>query len=198
LPQRIIPLKDYAAGDWYPMSNNRKISDAKTVTAVGAALHSAIQNGLIQGWNIIRDDSDPEVVRNYWGLMPPDSEATGFGTSEPYLDANADEASNVKLLINSYIGRMRYKSEGSRPEQQYKLVWKNPEKWKNKGSMLSVDLLRLSDSDKGNDIGLELGESVELIGSDEEISSEDIELRLCTLEGGEFWIDTGRFEVQWK
>mgnify|MGYP006098450517 FL=1 len=64
--------------------------------------------------------------------------------------------------------------------------------------MLSVDLLRVSDSDKGNDIGLELGERVELIGSDEEISSGDIELQLCTLEGGEFWIDSGRFEVQWK
>jgi hypothetical protein len=199
LPQRIIPLKNYSAGDWYPMSGNRKISDAKTVTAVGAALHSAIQNGLIQGWSIIRDDSDTEVVRNYWGLMPPDSEATGFGTSEPYLDANVDEASNLKLLINSYIGRMRYKSEGSRPEQQYKLVWKNPEKWNNSniGSMLSVDLLRVTDPESGNDIGLKLGENVELIGADLEINSEDIELQLCTLEGGEFWIDSGRFEVQW-
>jgi hypothetical protein len=181
------------------MSDNRKISDAKTVTAVGAALHSAIQNGLIQGWTIIRDDSDTEVVRNYWGLMPPDSEATGFGTAEPYLDAKVDQAPNVKLLINSYIGRMRYKSEGSRPEQQYKLVWKNPEKWNNSniGSMLSVDLLRVTNLETGNDIGLKLGDNIELIGADLEINSEDIELQLCTLEGGEFWIDSGRFEVQW-
>ena len=199
LPQRIIPLKDYVAGDWYPMSGNRKISDAKTVTAVGAALHSAIQNGLIAGWTIIRDDSEVETVRNYWGLMPPDSEKPGFGTDEPYLAAEVDSAPDIKLLINSYIGRMRYKSEGSRPEQQYKLVWKNPDAWTNinTGSALSVEIRRVTDPETGNDVGLELGDKVELIGSDVEITSDDIVLQLCTLEGGEFWIDTGRFEIQW-
>lgn len=200
LPQRIIPLKDYAAGDWYPMSKNRKISDAKTVTAVGAALYSAIQNRLIDDWTIIRDDGEAEIVRNCWGKMPRDAEDTGFGTEKPFLDNEAPSASDVKLQINSYIGRMRYFSEGSRPEQQYKLVFKNPEDWVNVniGSMLSVEIKRVSDPDTGNDIGLDLGESVELIGSDVEISSGDIELQLCTLEGGEFWIDTGRFELQWE
>jgi hypothetical protein len=200
LPQRIIPLKDYAAGDWYPMSKNRKISDAKTVTAVGAALHSAIQNRLIDDWTIIRDDGEAEIVRNCWGKMPRDAEDTGFGTEKPFLDNEAPSASDVKLQINSYIGRMRYFSEGARPEQQYKLVFKNPEDWVNVniGSMLSVEIKRVSDPDTGNDIGLDLGESVELIGSDVEISSGDIELQLCTLEGGEFWIDTGRFELQWE
>jgi hypothetical protein len=166
---------------------------------VGAALHSAIQNGLIAGWTIIRDDSEVETVRNYWGLMPPDSEKPGFGTDEPYLAAEVDSASDIKLLINSYIGRMRYKSEGSRPEQQYKLVWKNPDAWTNvnTGSALSVEIRRVTDPETGNDVGLELGDKVELIGSDVEITSDDIVLQLCTLEGGEFWIDTGRFEVQW-
>jgi hypothetical protein len=38
LPQRVLQAKNYPAGDWYPMSSNTTINDAKTVTAVGAAL----------------------------------------------------------------------------------------------------------------------------------------------------------------
>lgn len=201
LPQRIIPLKDYPAGDWYPMSDNLKISDAKTVTAVGAALYSAIQQNLIDGWSITKEKTKPnlnEAVRNYWGLMPPDAERTGFGAA-PYLDDTEDSKDGVELLINSYIGRMRYMTNASRPEQQYKLVWVDPETWQNVnvGSRLKVEIIRESDPDTGNDIGLRLGDQVKALDSDVEISRSDVALQLCTLEGGEFWIDTGRFEIQW-
>ena len=29
------------------------------------------------------------------------------------------------------------------------------------------------------------------------VTVSDLELQLCTLEGDEFWVDTGRFEVFW-
>ena len=44
MPQRIIQAKNYPAGDWYPMTSDNRINDAKSVTAVGAALTGH------QGW----------------------------------------------------------------------------------------------------------------------------------------------------
>jgi len=29
------------------------------------------------------------------------------------------------------------------------------------------------------------------------VTKDDVELQLCTLEGDEFWVDTGRFEINW-
>jgi len=198
LPQRIVPLRQYAAGDWYPMSANQRISDAKTVTAVGAALYSAIRHGLIDGWTITKDDTMHEEARNFWGLMPSDSEATGFG-ADVYLK-DTDERATVRLLVNSYIGRMRYMTNASRPEQQYKLVWSDPELWqkRNVGAMLEVELVRDIDLETGKEVGLKLGEQIRSLDGEVEVTREDVELQLCTLEGGEFWIDAGRFEVQWQ
>lgn len=197
LPQRIIPLRNYLAGDWYPMSKNHRITDAKTVTAVGAALYSAIRNNLIEGWGITRDSSDPEKVRNYWGLMPPGDEATGFGSKVYLIDS--DNSAKVQLLVNSYIGRMRYMTRASRPEQQYKLIWKDPDSWinSNVGSRLEIELVREINAKTGQEIGLSLGDHVKALDSEIQVTRDDLILQLCTLEGNEFWIDVGRFEVQW-
>lgn len=196
LPQRIVPLRNYLAGDWYPMSENHRIADAKTVTAVGAALYSAITNGLIEQWSIRQEVVEPGKVRNYWGLMPPDDEGTGFG-AEVYLNDDED-SKTVQLLVNSYIGRMRYLTRASRPEQQYKLVWKDPDGMVSKkaGSRLEVNIVR-NIGEGGQEVGLAVGNSVKALDGDVEVTAEDVVLQLCTLEGGEFWVDSGRFEVQW-
>jgi len=197
LPQRIVPLKNYLAGDWYPMSSNHRITDAKTVTAVGAALYSAIRNGLIDQWSITCADPEAAKVRNYWGLMPTDDEATGFG-ADPYLDDKQD-SKRVELLVNSYVGRMRYLTGAARPEQQYKLVWKNPEDMiaKKAGTRLEIEIVRKVDPSTGQEMGLELGDTARALDGEVEVTKDDLNLHLCTLEGGEFWIDSGRFEIQW-
>ena len=197
LPQRVVPLKDYPAGDWYPMSHNNLVSDAKSVTAVGAALYLAIRNGLIENWNITEESTERPHFPNYWGLMPPDPDAMGFG-GPPFL--NSDEnTKTVQVLVNSYIGRQRFLSQSSRPEQQYKLVWADPETKREKNTRLEVTFVRKSDPDSGADVGLKI-ESCRIPDAPEEqteIHPEDLKLQLCTLEGGEFWIDSGRFEIQW-
>jgi Virulence factor SrfB len=179
------------------MSSNHRITDAKTVTAVGAALYSAIRNGLIDHWSITCAEPVAAKVRNYWGLMPTDDEATGFG-ADPYLDDKQD-SKRVELLVNSYIGRMRYLTCAARPEQQYKLVWKNPEDMiaKRTGTRLEVEIVRRVDSSTGQEMGLELGASLRALDGGVEVTKDDLILQLCTLEGGEFWIDSGRFEIQW-
>jgi hypothetical protein len=29
------------------------------------------------------------------------------------------------------------------------------------------------------------------------VTKDDVELQLCTLEGDDFWVDAGRFEITW-
>lgn len=195
LPQRVISLRDYPAGDWYPMSTNNRVNDAKSVTAVGAALYLAIKNGLIEGWHISEAGNTEEPPRNNWGLMPSDPDACGFGTEHPFLDVSLDESNDVHILVNSCIGRQRFSSKLSRPEQQYKLVWADPDS--KRGSMpLKVKFRRQLDPSDRTEVGLEIVDC-QALNSDEEITLAELKLQLCTLEGGEFWIDSGRFEVQW-
>ena len=69
---RIIPSKDYRTGRWYPRFDEsddlNSISDAKTVTAVGAALHFALANNLIANWQIENRTTslDDKSQRNTW------------------------------------------------------------------------------------------------------------------------------------
>ncbi len=69
---RIISTKNYKPGKWYPhfdeASELNCISDAKTVTAVGAALHFALSEGLISNWRIDNRKTSCEDTssRNLW------------------------------------------------------------------------------------------------------------------------------------
>ncbi|MBQ6472835.1 MAG: virulence factor SrfB [Victivallales bacterium] len=69
---RIVPSKDYRTGRWYPRFDEsddlNSISDAKTVTAVGAALHFALANNLISNWQIENRTTslDDKSQRNTW------------------------------------------------------------------------------------------------------------------------------------
>lgn len=140
--QRIVRMKDYFAGRWYPMSDNQRIGDAKTVTAVGAALYAAGKNHLLgNSWNIEEDipntaeeDDLSRRSRNYWGRMSPGAGMTGFDgiLLKPEEDTNADktfiaaddnEYYGSSIMINTYIGRQKYQTQDTVPERQYKLEW---------------------------------------------------------------------------
>ncbi len=120
LPQRIIQAKAFPAGDWYPMSTDNTINDAKSVTAVGAALYQAIHNGRIPGWHI-RIASRLEVSKCYWGAMPTRNQPNQF--SRLYLEPNQAEATHV-ILIGTCIGRKLLPS-ATKPEQVYRFRWRD-------------------------------------------------------------------------
>jgi hypothetical protein len=192
LPHRIIQAKDFPAGDWYPMTSDNRINDAKSVTAVGAALYQAVKNGKIPGWKIRRKGW--QVPKNYWGSMPSRVQPNKF--SKVFLTPDEDEAT-VPVQIGSGIGRQLLPS-AAKPEQVYRFRWKD--KLAASGSHFSeifeVTLRRVPASEPNEIESLEIT-NIHGHVSGRDVTTADIELQLCTLEDQEFWLDTGRFDVVW-
>jgi hypothetical protein len=196
LPQRIIQAKDFPAGPWYPMSSDNKIHDAKSVTAVGAALYRAIYNGRIPNWSITRLPGGSVVPPNsvLWGAMPAPNKPHEFRSL--YLDAG-EEQSTKSMLVGTSIGRKLFRS-AAKPEQVYRLRWKDRDKWANvpHSVTLQVTLKRVLAPSPDEIESLDI-DRVEGMAGGRAVSKEDVELQLRTLEGDEFWLDNGRFEILW-
>jgi hypothetical protein len=194
LPQRIIQAKDFPAGDWYPMTSDNRINDAKSVTAVGAALYQAVKNGKIPGWKIERTGSGQVVKENYWGSMPSRIQPHKF--SKLFL-APGESQAQVSIQIGAGIGRKMLPS-AAKPEQVYRFRWKDPSKWTGAhlNEILQVQLGRVPSVHANEIEGLEIL-SVTGAVNGQPVQPSDVELQLCTLEKEEFWLDTGRFDVVW-
>jgi hypothetical protein len=194
---RIIQAKNFMAGDWYPMSSDNRINDAKTVTAVGAALYQAVRNGKIEGWKINRTHQPPTrnegCFDNYWVAMP---KRGARSRTDPFFDRGSEDTVEKEIMIGTKIGRMRFKE--SKPEQVYRFRWTEQGKPKNGAinQILNVTLHR-----KYNENSEEI-EELELVKVESADGIEfrlgvDVELQLCTLNDDEFWLDSGKFEVMW-
>jgi len=202
---RIIQAKNFMAGDWYPMSSDNRIDDAKTVTAVGAALYQAVRNGKIEGWKINRRDqesrSDHTLFDNFWVQMPTTKNRSRSRT-EPYFVPGKENEVQVEIMIQlegTRIGRMRFKE--SKPEQVYRFRW-TPQAAPRDGDANRMVLVTLRreyspESDKIEELILEKVESVEGGEHKDYEINVDVELQPCTLEDDEFWLDSGEFDVMW-
>ena len=202
---RIIQAKNFMAGDWYPMSSDNRINDAKTVTAVGAALYQAVRNGKIDGWKITRSTQPPLEAsghfENYWVAMPRRSEKS---RTNPYFSSGSEETvEDLEIMIGTKIGRMRFR--GAKPEQVYKFRWTEQGKPKDGAisQILKVTLQRFYEnpSDEIEQLKLvkvESSASGECGECREYIINVDVELQTCTLDDDEFWLDSGIFEVTWS
>lgn len=192
LPQRVLPARQYPAGDWYPLSNNQCISDAKTVTAVGAALYQAIKKGNITDW-VIHSEPHGEAFANYWGAMPSGRvRPNRFGAL--YLKPEENQATH-RIMVNTCIGRKILPSS-ARPEQVYRLRWRDRSRWVGvqQNAPLDVTLRRVPPANQGESERLEIADVQGEVGGIP-VTRDDVILQLCTLEGDEFWVDSGRFDV---
>jgi hypothetical protein len=203
LPERIIRIKDYEAGPWYPMGMAGKISDAKTVTAVGAALYRAISKGHIEAWSIAEEEdrtAQQKFNSNAWGKCR--TKGNGFGDKKgAFLERESEPGASsepVKMMLKDCIGRMKFTSRQTRAEQQYQLVWREPEEYEKEypgRHMVEVAFERCELGDDGNDMGIKLVDGTVTING-KEMSTDVLELKLCTLEGGSFWMETAEFDVE--
>jgi hypothetical protein len=201
--ERILFAKNFDAGDWYPLYD-RKIEDAKTVTAVGAALYTAITNGRIAGWDIhlsrYKEGEASPFSRNWWGAMHPVG-AGGLGIdpgqfAATYMGPDKEEA-DVEILVGTVIGRKRLQMGGA-PEPVYVLRWRDPQ-WRSGGLAKATAKLRVTLRREFTGEGEEY-ESLQAVAvegefNDRPVRLEDIELKLCSLAQREFWMETGRFNV---
>ena len=199
---RIIQAKNFMAGDWYPMSSDNRINDAKTVTAVGAALYQAVRNGKIDGWKITRSTQPPPKASghfdNYWVAMPKRGTRS---RTDPYFTSGSDETvEDLQIMIGTKIGRMRFRE--AKPEQVYRFRWTEQGKPKDGAinQILKVTLQRFYENPSDEIEQLKLVK-VESSGNGEYKEYQigiDVELQPCTLDDEEFWLDSGKFEVMWS
>lgn len=204
LPQRILFTKDAFIGSWYPLSIEGRIHDAKTVTVAGAALYQAIKRGLVgPGWHITRRVSPHLLTRNYWGTMPKGLQ-TRFGT----LLLEPQEGLKVcRLQIGDRLGRRMLPAD-TRPEPVYVLQWRDRERYRSGGdpvnALLELTLERLAPTIAPANASDQVPQAeslriaaVEGVWNGQRVTSNDVELALCTLETENHWLDAGTFEIVW-
>lgn len=150
LLERILPVplerihfaSGFRTGKWYPFRRkltaanlakgsdaNEKISDAKTVTCVGASLHRAIQARLIPGWKM--EVKKGAGFTNEWGEVMSSAISRQSFITKISFPGGRDESSPALLSLEEdrRIARKMFDIKSISPEPVYKLVWddkKNP------------------------------------------------------------------------
>ncbi len=218
-PQRIVRMKDYLAGNWYPMSDNGRINDAKTVTAVGAALYTASKYQLLGNqWKIVEDlpanlESSAPRVKNYWGVMPSKNMTTGFDegrimlephnndNSHQYFMMDGNRYEGTQMGIGDFIGRQKYRTDSTLPERLYRLCWTGrPDYAPNSQLAIVIERITHSGASGANDIYAQDEDDIVLRSVEptdprdmEHFDPSKVELRLQTLSDDGFWMEECRF-----
>jgi hypothetical protein len=196
---RVVFSFNYPVGEWYPLSTDGRINDAKTVTVAGAALYLAIRDGLLPGWMISPSKVSRHVTRNYWGVI-----SQGRSDSfKVFLPPEQDEAT-VPLMIEAQIGRRALPTK-SRPDPVYRIRWSSKGRQEGSGAALvNVTLRRVLPKavDLSGDPFHSVGEHLELVSatgkrnSGAPVDESDLELQLCTLSSSDHWMDAGIFQIE--
>lgn len=183
---RIVTAKNYCAGDWYPFVKtdengsivDNTVKDAKSITAVGAALNFMLANKKIQGWKIEKTifaaESDSE-----WGYLNSFMRPNGT----PFVFNENGEARTV-IDIHKIIARRMTKD--TFPSAVYKLQPKDPNAQVQTMSFLAT-IRRARDE-------MTKAEYLELVALQKEGETVDYrdQYELVVCQGDElFWQDSG-------
>lgn len=186
--QRVIIAKEFNIGKWYPFSRAGKIEDAKTMTSVGVALYKAIRDDRLPGWSITLQPSELSRYRNYWEII---QEENYTNILQPEQEENS-----VRVMNKTRIGR-RLLNE-ARAEQVYILSWKGNNPDRRPPAQFEATFRRTEGFVGSVTEGIALVETEGVASDGSQISTYDFELKLCSLESGEYWIDEARFDVDWQ
>lgn len=193
-PDRIIFAKGYRAGEWFPGAVDGRISDAKMVTVVGAALYTAITRNLVPNWNIEHRINSPAC--NYWGVIPREE-----GAFQQILLNREQDEMEADLTTFCAIGRARFVQ--NRPEPVYVFRWRDRQSGLSRGTCtVHTKIRRVRQTPEGQPLKNEHLEITDVSGKDnqgEPIFIEDVELDLRSLPLDEqHWLDQGKFQVRWE
>ncbi|MGI6356619.1 MAG: virulence factor SrfB [Lentisphaeria bacterium] len=191
---RIVFLKDYQPGDWYPVDflANGRIRDAKTTTATGAALGRALRSGLVNkgGWQLLPTaKSEFFTCRNYWLQIAPDG-----APGEIFLTPEETEKTLRDVAIHVRIGRSMLKT-ARRPELVYRLRWRpeHPLAKDPDAALCNLDQVTLRREIVPGDASEKLV-LVKALGSFKgaTLTADDLELMLCPLTTEDNWQENGK------
>ncbi|NBD37631.1 MAG: hypothetical protein GVY10_03580 [Verrucomicrobia bacterium] len=200
LPQRVISMKNFQAGEWYPFKNRKnQIADAKTCTVVGAALYQEFLNGNLEGLDLVQSEALEAPAQSYWVRYNPHVPAHDAG--DEYLFTPGDLGAEGELRRSEprtfdcklpfRIGRKVSDAPGLMPDPVYE-IRTHPSYGVHKDAGIRVTLRAVSEKDKG--------ERLELVDIKPHPDSPDLNLgmvewRLNTLSDETFWLDSPRLRV---
>jgi hypothetical protein len=196
---RVVFSYNYPVGEWYPLSTDGRINDAKTVTVAGAALYLAIRDGLLPGWMISPSKVSQHVTRNYWGIM-----SQGRSDLLDVFLPPEEDIVTVALMIEAHIGRRALPTK-ARPDPVYRIRWSAKGRQEGSGAALvNVTLRRVlpKTEDLSNDPFVSYAEYLEIVSVDgfrnsgSPVNASDLELQLCTLNSSDHWMDAGIFQIE--
>jgi hypothetical protein len=211
LPQRIMMVKNFPAGRWYPFATpDGKIQDAKTCTVVGAALYQELVNGRLPDFNI-RADAAGEFAKPqyYWGIIPPGGDSADFYRKPCLLFSPAlcrDRATQVsenrlelvqtfeRMPLKCRIGRQIARLRSVLPDPVYELSWEDLASAPQPAVQVTGRLTLKWVSIRGEGECLEL---VEAIPDDPALLGRiTVKLKLNTMLQGDFWMDSPEFDTR--
>lgn len=134
-PNRIIPMRNYRTGGWYPFNTNGRISDPKSTASVGAMLHWLSEQNRLANFYFISANPRPYSVVRHIGKIDHDNmikaadivyhdlEVAQDEVNGPCikLAANEQEAPRVVMLGPLHLGFRQLKSERWPATPFYKL-----------------------------------------------------------------------------
>ena len=189
-PDRILAAKHYRAGDWYPfvqidnggVVQADTIKDAKSITAVGAALDFMLRNGKVQNWTMKPTQfGDNFYEGSEWGFM-----GNFARPNAPVFEFGEDGVATTEINLTNLIGRrMSRRAAGS---AIYRLKRTNPQQVDATREVFDAKIRRGED----RQTKAEYLELVELVREGETGNcADDYTLEVCQ-RVEEFWQDTGR------
>lgn len=208
LPQRILTVKNFPAGRWYPFAtSDGKIQDAKTCTVVGAALFQEMINGNLSHFGISAANADKPPRQYWWGIIPTGGNKAGFYqkpnllfSPKDYRCADKVSTNRIEVIktfeeipLNCRIGRQIVKLINVPADPVYELAWTPAEPPPGTGVIptVTVTLKWVSVADQGEHLEL-----VNVIpGKGSGVSPLDVRLKLNTMLSRDFWMDSPEFDT---
>ena len=206
MPQRIMTVKNFPAGQWYPFATpDGKIQDAKTCTVVGAALFQELINGQLPNFGITSANANSFFKQYYWGIIPLSGKAGDFFQKTHLLFSpadyrNATPASEDRIEVvktfpgmplDCRIGRQIARVKDVPPDPVYQLAWERNSDEPTSTSHVTVTATIKWVSVKGE------GEHLELVkiepAKDSTFNAQTVRLKLNTMLSNDFWMDSPEF-----
>ncbi|MFA5256903.1 MAG: virulence factor SrfB, partial [Opitutales bacterium] len=203
LPQRIIHMKNFPAGGWYPFSTftEGRIMDAKTCTVVGAALYQDICNGNLPGLTLREEAQDRPQRQYFWSILPGNGVQDEEGSEFLFTPADypsPDRASiqcppkRFEVVLPCRIGRQIVPVAGVMPDPVYEIRYQPEYRPPIQGAHVFVTLKWSSTAGEG--------EQLELTRVDRhpdwpEMDVASVEMRLNTMLEESHWLDDPSFDI---
>lgn len=203
---RIIPMRDFRVGSWYPFADNRgEITDPKTTVVVGAIL-CALSEGHLEGFSFDTGSLFLKSTARFIGAMDAGGQ---IRQAQVWFEADTDNPSGGELHKAIQfsgpipIGFRQIEAERWTTTRFYMMDFASPAARNNARNRLPytvklaftvADLADAPNAASRDEGELAVNEIEAVDGTP--VNPRDLEIRLQTLPADEgYWLDTGVFNI---